>query len=290
MTSDQNIRLTECPRDAMQGMPNFVPTGDKIKYLNSLLKVGFDILDFGSFVSPRAIPQLRDTVEVLKNLDLENTNTNLLAIIGNMRGAAEAAEYDEITYLGFPFSISDTFLRMNINSSVDKAFGQCHDFLELCDKKGKKLMIYFSMAFGNLYGDPWSADLVANWVHLLQRNGAMEINLSDTIGVSTAESVTEVFNVLVDEFPKVNFGFHLHSRLDNWYDKIDGAYKAGCRSFDGVLSGKGGCPMTGSAMVENMHMKTLVHYFDEKKVDLNINRDELNNAYDIAFSVLAENI
>ena len=288
MSSNQKIRLTECPRDAMQGMESFVPTENKIKYLNNLLKVGFDILDFGSFVSPKAIPQLKDTVEVLKNLDLDNTNTKLLAIVPNMRGARDASQYDEISYLGFPFSISDTFLRLNINSNVDKAFELCHDMLELCDKTDKKLMVYISMAFGNLYNDPWSTDLVSKWVYLLQKNGATEINLADTIGVSTKESVGDVFGLLVDEFPKVNFSFHLHSKHNSWYDKIDIAYKNGCRSFDGVLSGKGGCPMSGFEMIENMHMKNLVTYFEKKNIPLNLNMKELEAAYFLALSVLGD--
>ena len=288
MSSTQKIRLTECPRDAMQGMKSFVPTENKIKYLNNLLKVGFDIMDFGSFVSPKAIPQLKDTVEVLRNLDLANTNTKLLAIVPNMRGARDASQYDEISYLGFPFSISDTFLRLNINSNVDKAFELCHDMLELCDKMDKKLMIYISMAFGNLYNDPWSTDLVAKWVYLLQKNGATEINLADTIGVSTKESVGDVFGLLVDEFPKVNFSFHLHSKHNSWYDKIDIAYKNGCRSFDGVLSGKGGCPMSGFEMIENMHMKNLVTYFEKKNIPLNLNMKELEVAYFLALSVLGD--
>jgi len=285
MEYNNNIRITECPRDAMQGLPNFIPTEDKVRYINTLLKVGFDIIDFGSFVSPKAIPQLRDTVEVLQNLDLENTNTKLLAIIGNLRGAKEASQHKAIKYIGFPFSISDTFLRMNINSNIEKAFALCHDLLEVCDKSGNELMIYLSMAFGNRYNDPWSPDLVAEWVYQLQKNGAIEINLSDTIGVSTPEKVNDVFSLLVNEFPKVNFGFHLHTKEIDWYEKVDIAYRAGCRSFDGVLSGAGGCPMTGSEMVGNLHMRNLINYLDNNNVELNLNREQLDKAYEVALSV-----
>ena len=285
MSSKGKVRITECPRDAMQGLSKQIPTSDKILYLNTLLKVGYDILDFGSFVSPKAIPQLSDTVEVMKSLNLENSNTKLLAIVGNMRGAMDASKHDVISYLGFPFSISDTFLRMNINSNIDKAFGLCHDMLELCDNTGKELMVYLSMAFGNRYNDPWSPNLVAEWVYQLQKNGAHEINLSDTIGISTIESVHDVFSLLIDEFPRVNFGFHLHSKSNDWYDKIDIAYKSGCRSFDGILSGAGGCPMTGSEMVGNLRMSNLISYFDKNNIEINLNRDELAKASEVAASI-----
>lgn len=288
MAATNKIRLTECPRDAMQGMKTFVPTDDKIIYINSLLKVGFDILDFGSFVSPKAIPQLSDTAKVLAHLNMDTTATKLLAIIGNMRGAKEASQFDEVSYLGFPFSISDTFLKLNINTNVNEAFGLTHELLELCDKTGKELMVYLSMAFGNLYNDPWSPELVADWVYNLKRNGASEINLADTVGVASAESVRQVFGLLVNEFPDINFGFHLHAKADEWYDKVDIAYQAGCKNFDGVLSGMGGCPMSGSAMVENLHMKNLVDYFDEKQVGLQLNRQKLDEAYQIAMKVLAD--
>ena len=285
-TLKNKIELTECPRDVMQGIHTFIPTNDKAEYLNSLLKVGFDVLDFGSFVSPKAIPQLSDTAEVLSKLDLSETNTKLLAIIGNSRGANEAAKHKEITYLGFPFSISDTFLRLNINTNIDKAFNNCKSFLELCDKTNKKLVIYISMGFGNPYNDPWSIDLVEEWVEKLHNIGAYEIKLSDTIGVSSEHSITSLFDRVINKFPSINFGFHLHSRYENWYKKLDAAYKGGCRSYDGVLTGLGGCPMSGYELVGNLQMKDLISYFDEKKIELNINRKAFEEAYFIAMRVL----
>ncbi len=281
-----NIELTECPRDVMQGIHTFIPTSDKAEYINSLLKVGYDVLDFGSFVSPKAIPQLSDTAEVLSKLDLSETKTKLLAIIGNSRGANDAAKFDEIDYLGFPFSISDTFLRLNINSNIDKAFNNCKNFLELCDKVNKKLVIYISMGFGNPYNDPWSVDLVEDWVEKLYSIGAYEIKLSDTIGVSTENSITTLFDRVINKFPAINFGFHLHSRYENWYKKLDAAYKGGCRSYDGVLTGLGGCPMSGYELVGNLQMKDLISYFDEKKIELKIDRKAFDEAFSIAMRVL----
>ena len=262
----------------MQGMEYFVPTEKKINYLNSLLKVGFDILDFGSFVSPKAIPQLKDTAEVLEKLDLENTTTKLLAIVGNTRGAQEASKHEKVSYLGFPFSISDTFLRLNINSNIDKAFGQTVEMLELCRKTNKTLMIYLSMGFGNPYDDPWSIELVAEWVRKLHNEGAHEINLSDTVGVSTQESMGDLFQLLISEFQEVNFGLHLHTRADDWKPKIEAAYKNGCRAFDGVLTGHGGCPLSGCELVGNLHTKNIISYFDEINVPLQLNRNQLEDA------------
>ncbi|MEA3444062.1 MAG: hydroxymethylglutaryl-CoA lyase [Bacteroidota bacterium] len=284
----QNIRLTECPRDAMQGMHTFVPTEKKIEYMNSLLKVGYDILDFGSFVSPKAIPQLRDTAEVLEHLDLNGTDTKLLAIVGNMRGANDAVQYEKVSYLGFPFSISDTFLRLNINSNLGKAFSRAVNMLELCEKKDKKLMIYLSMGFGNPYNDPWSIELVVEWVRKLRNYGAHDINLSDTVGVSTIESIGILFNILLNEFPDMNFGLHLHTKHGNWYDKIDAAFSHGCRCFDGVLTGYGGCPLSGAELVGNLQMRNLIHYFDDMGVPVKINRKALEKAYSIALSVFPE--
>ncbi|MCF8374281.1 MAG: hypothetical protein K9H64_21850 [Bacteroidales bacterium] len=281
----QNIRLTDCPRDAMQGMDRFVPTKKKIKYLNSLLKVGFDILDFGSFVSPKAIPQLRDTAEVLEHLDLSETDTKLLAIVGNMRGAKEASQYEKVSYLGFPFSISDTFLRLNINSTIEKAYAQAVEMLELCDKTNKTLMIYLSMGFGNPYNDPWSVDLVEEWVSKLHGQGAYEINLSDTVGVSTVETMGAIFERLIPEFPKVNFGLHLHTKHITWREKIEAAFCNGCRSYDGVLTGMGGCPMTGSELVGNLQMKNLIGFFHDNNVPLKIDRDKFAEAWSIAQTI-----
>lgn len=286
MTVNQKIRLTECPRDAMQGIKTYIPVEAKAKYLNNLLKVGFDILDFGSFVSPKAIPQLKDTIQVLEKLEMEHTNTKLLGIVGNLRGAKQAAEFESISYLGFPFSISDTFLQRNINSNVESAFALCNELLELCDTKGKKLMIYISMAFGNTYGDAWNVDILQDWVFKLMQKGATEINLADTVGVATPETIDEVFKTMIPEFPGMNLGFHLHAKPTEWFDKIDAAFRHGCRNFDGVLSGKGGCPMSGGKMVENLHMKNLIDYLDTHNMVTNLDRQALDKAFNQAVEIM----
>lgn len=286
MSEINKIRLTECPRDAMQGLSHFIPTDQKVMYLNALLKVGFDILDFGSFVSPKAIPQLSDTRDVIPQLELHSGSPELLSIVANLRGAKDAAEFDEVSYLGFPFSISNTFLKRNINSTVEKAFGLCNELLELCDKKNKKLMIYLSMAFGNNYSDPWSVDLLANWVYTLKRSGAREINLSDTIGIASAQKVRKVFSLLSKEFRDIELGFHLHSHQRGWKAKIEAAYENGCRNFDGVLSGKGGCPMTGEDMVGNIAMEKLILFFAEKGIDLGLNQEALDESLQWAKQLL----
>ncbi|MBL6964444.1 MAG: hydroxymethylglutaryl-CoA lyase [Bacteroidetes bacterium] len=278
----KKIRLTDCPRDAMQGIREFIPTGKKVQYLNSLLKVGFDILDFGSFVSPKAIPQLSDTADVLRQLDLSNTDSKLLAVIGNMKGAEIACQFDEISYLGFPFSISDNFLRLNINSSIESAFDMCRQMLEKCDTCNKTLMIYISMGFGNPYNEPWSVQLLAEWVNKLKKAGAVEINLSDTIGLATKESITNVFNACNEFVQDMNLGLHLHSRSDDWFEKIDAAYDNACNCFDAVLTGQGGCPMTGYELVGNIQMSKLISHFEEKGLDLNINNDALRASIQIA--------
>lgn len=275
--SQQTIRLTDCPRDAMQGVSTFIPTRRKIQYINQLMEVGFDILDFGSFVSPEAIPQMRDTEEVLGEIEI-NSDTKLLAIVGNIRGALRAVKFDKISWLGYPFSVSETFLKRNLNSSTQKAFGQTCELLNLGAIHQKKLMVYLSMGFGNPYNDPWSIDLLAEWIEKLHREGITNINLSDTIGISTAKTVGETFSLLLYEFPEIEFGFHLHSKPDEWYSRIDAAWRNGCRSFDGVLLGGGGCPMTGVGLVENLAMQHLVSFFAEREVPLKINNDKYQGA------------
>jgi hydroxymethylglutaryl-CoA lyase len=272
-------RLVDCPRDAMQGMQRFIPTVEKIDYLNRLMKVGFDIIDFGSFVSPIAIPQLKDTHLVIDKIEKERSNTKLLAIVGNLRGAEQALSYEKIDYLGFPFSISESFLKLNIHSDLEKAFALTCTLLNKCQTTKKQLVIYLSMGFGNPYGDDWSIDLVMNWVNRLVQNGATEINISDTVGISTPERVAEVFSELQNSFPLVNVGFHLHTTLHDWYPRLDAAWNAGCKSFDAVLTGHGGCPLSGHKLVDNLGMKALISYFDGKDIALNIHRDKLDEAF-----------
>ena len=261
VNNNNKITLIECPRDAMQGWPEYIPVQTKINYLNSLLKVGFDTIDFGSFVSPKAIPQLRDTTEVLKGLDLSGSDSKLLAIIANVRGAEEALGFDEISYLGFPFSVSEEFQRRNANSTILESLKRVEEIQNLCVIKNKQLVIYISMGFGNPYGEPWSAEIVITWVKRLAENGIQRIALSDTIGVSNPENITHLFSNLIPEFSEVVFGAHLHSHPHNWKGKIIAAEKSGCRRFDSALKGIGGCPMADDELVGNLATENVVSYF-----------------------------
>lgn len=268
------IRLVECPRDAMQGLHDFIPTEKKVAYINQLLKVGFDILDFGSFVSPKAIPQMADTAAVLEQLNLTETRTKLLAIIGNVRGAEDALKFKQIDYLGFPFSISETFQQRNINSSIAESIERIKEIKQLCDDNGKKLMIYISMGFGNPYGDPWSAEVAAQWVEKLVAMNIKYISLADTIGVANPESIRYLFTNLLPKFPEVDFGAHLHTTPDAWLEKIDAAYESGCVRFDGAIKGFGGCPMAADDLTGNMATENIIQYFNHENVALNINKKE----------------
>lgn len=274
----QAIRLVECPRDAMQGLHDFIPTDKKVAYINQLLKVGFDTIDFGSFVSPKAIPQMSDTADVLAQLNLSETNSKLLAIIGNVRGAEDAVKHKQITYLGFPFSISETFQQRNINSSITESVERVKEIKQLCDDNGKKLMIYISMGFGNPYGDPWSAEVAAQWVEKLVAMEIKYVSLADTIGVANPESITYLFSHLIPKFPGVDFGAHLHTTPDAWLEKIDAAYKSGCTRFDGAIKGFGGCPMAADDLTGNMPTENIIQYFDHQKVSMGINKYEFRES------------
>ena len=277
------MKLIECPRDAMQGLPIFIPTNNKIKYLNQLLKVGFDTIDIGSFVSKRQIPQLADTAEVLNNINIDNSISKLLVIVGNNRGAVEASKFDQISYIGFPFSISETFQKKNINASVQDSLKTLEKIQNLCIQKNKKLVTYFSMAFGNPYGDEWSIYIVAHWVEkLLNDFGINILSLSDTIGTSSPDSINWLFSKLIKEFPKVEFGAHLHSNLNTCIDKLNAAYLSGCRRFDGSLLGIGGCPMAKDELVGNMPSEVIIEYFQKSSENININKSELDNSIRIA--------
>ena len=269
------IKITECPRDAMQGIKEFIPTDKKIKFLNSLLKVGFNTLDFGSFVSPKAVPQMADTVKVLNGLELDSTNTKLLAIVANMKGALQAAEYEQIHYLGFPFSISKTFSELNINASVWKAHSTVNQLLDLCDRKGKELVLYISMAFGNPYGDRWNPEIVYRWVNILHQRGVRIMELSDTVGVGTPKSISQSFEAVINHFSDVQFGAHLHTTSKNWYRNVDAAYKSGCRSFDTTINGLGGCPMSGHELTGNLPTCNLIKYLERQGENLRLNNDQL---------------
>lgn len=273
----------------MQGLSTFIPTKDKARYINALLKVGYDTIDFGSFVSPKAIPQMRDTAEVLKLLDLSATKSKLLAIVPNRKGGEIAADFDEVDYLGFPFSISPTFLKRNINSTIEKSQQIVGDLLDICDRKNKTLVVYISMAFGNPYGDEWSGDIVANWVDTLYNMGVRIIQLSDTVGISSKKSIGCLFSALVPEFEEVEFGLHLHTTLRHWYKKIDAAFHGGCRRFDTVINGLGGCPMAENRLVGNLRTSNLLEYLEVNNIKTDIDEVAFDKAYETALEVFKLN-
>ena len=280
------MKIIECPRDAMQGFSKFIPTDKKINYINELLKVGFDTIDLGSFVSKEKIPQLADTSKVIKSINMNNTTTKLLVIVGNERGANEAVNFDEISYLGFPFSISETFQKRNINSSVKDSLKRLENIQNLCVKSNKKLVTYLSMAFGNPYGDEWSIYIVAHWAEkLLKEFGINILSLSDTIGTSNPNVINWLFTKLINEFPDVEFGAHLHSSASNFKEKIQAAYDAGCRRFDGSILGIGGCPLADDNLVGNIPTEKMIEIFENKSENLSINKQALNNSLKIATKI-----
>jgi hydroxymethylglutaryl-CoA lyase len=283
--SSQPIKLTECPRDAMQGIHDFIPTELKAAYINLLLQVGFDTIDFGSFVSPKAIPQMQDTAAVLKKLDLSNTRSKLLAIIANYRGAEDAVEYDEISYLGYPFSISETFQLRNANSTIQHAFDTVKYIQELCTIKDKQLLVYLSMGFGNPYGDEWNVEIVEDWSRKLIAEGINIIALSDTVGVATPQQITDIYPALCKNFPQTEFGLHLHATPDGWKDKIDAAYKSGCRRFDSAIKGYGGCPMAADELTGNIATENLVAYLEKQNEATGLNMDKFREAMDYSGKV-----
>lgn len=272
------IKLIECPRDAMQGITTFIPTSHKIQYVQKLLDVGFDTLDVGSFVSPKAIPQMKDTSEVISSLDLSKTKTKLLTIVANTRGAYDAIKHDQITYLGYPFSISETFQLRNTNATIEESLQRVADIQSITIKSKKKLVIYISMGFGNPYGDEWSVDIVKRWVSDLYAMGVRIINLSDTIGVSTPESISYLFAHLIPAFEDVDFGAHLHTTPDKWEEKVHSAYSNGCRRFDGAIKGYGGCPMAKDDLTGNMPTEKMVSYFDERVIYTGISSEKFAEA------------
>jgi len=271
------LKIVECPRDAMQGIKEFIPTKTKVDYLNQLLQVGFHTLDFGSFVSPKAIPQLADTKEVLRQLDLGQTKTKLLAIVANLRGAEDAVEFEEISCLGYPFSISETFQQRNTNASIEQSLSRVEEIQKRCLNHQKQLVIYLSMGFGNPYGDDYHEDILAKWIERLTE---MEIDIfapSDTIGVANPELITRIYQTLIPEFPNVEIGAHLHTTPDSWEEKVEAAYLAGCRRFDGAIAGYGGCPMAADELTGNMPTEKMLEYF-QSKVDLGLDLDAFEKA------------
>ncbi|HNR73351.1 MAG: isopropylmalate/homocitrate/citramalate synthase [Bacteroidetes bacterium OLB12] len=275
------MKIIECPRDAMQGLKEFIPTPKKITYLNQLLKVGFDTIDFGSFVSPKAIPQMRDTAEVLEKLDLSNASSNLLAIVANVRGAEDACRYSRIQYLGFPLSISETFQQRNTNKSISEALNTVSEIQELCTKHGKQQVVYISMGFGNPYGDPYDTGIVEQFTDILATLNVPIVSLADTIGVAEPIQIEHLFKSLIKKFPAIEFGAHLHSNPKTSLEKIEAAFHSGCQRFDGALKGFGGCPMAKDELVGNMATETIISFLNTK-VSLKLNQGELDKALVLA--------
>ncbi|MFN3968121.1 hydroxymethylglutaryl-CoA lyase [Flavobacterium sp.] len=276
------IKIIECPRDAMQGIKTFIPTEKKVDYIQSLLRVGFDTLDFGSFVSPKAIPQMQDTAEVLGRLDLSQTTSKLLAIIANTQGAQLASQHKEIQYLGFPFSISENFQMRNTHKTIAESLVTLQEILDIANGSNKEVVAYLSMGFGNPYGDPWNVEIVGEWTENLATMGVKILSLSDTIGSSTPEVINYLFSNLIPKYPDIEFGAHLHTTPDKWHEKVDAAYKAGCRRFDGAIQGFGGCPMAKDDLTGNMPTEKLLSYFTTQKENTNTSPMSFESAYNEA--------
>lgn len=280
------VKIIECPRDAMQGIKShFIPTEAKAQYINSLLRVGFDTIDFGSFVSPKAIPQMRDTADVLAQLDLSKTTSKLLAIIANVRGANDAAQFEEINYLGYPFSISENFQMRNTHKTISQSIETLQEILAITQRSNKEVVAYLSMGFGNPYGDPWSVEIVGDWTEKLSDMGVKILSLSDTIGSSTPDVIDYLFSNLIPAYPEIEFGAHLHTTPNSWHEKVDAAYKAGCRRFDGAIKGYGGCPMAKDELTGNMPTEKLVSYFTEQKAETGVRPMSFESAYNQALQV-----
>jgi hydroxymethylglutaryl-CoA lyase len=281
----ESVKIIECPRDAMQGIKTFIPTQKKITYIQSLLRVGFDTIDFGSFVSPKAIPQMQDTAEVLAGLDLSQTKSKLLAIVANTIGAESASLHKEIQYLGFPFSISENFQMRNTHKTISESIVTLQEILEIADKSNKEVVAYLSMGFGNPYGDPWNVEIVGEWTEKMANMGVKILSLSDTIGSSTPEVIDYLFSNLIPKYPNIEFGAHLHTTPDKWFEKIDSAYKAGCRRFDGAIKGYGGCPMAKDDLTGNMPTEKMLSYFTSNKIETNLHPLHFESAYNEAIKV-----
>jgi hydroxymethylglutaryl-CoA lyase len=275
----QNVKIIECPRDAMQGVRDWIPTKEKAQFIQSLLDCGFDTIDFGSFVSPKAIPQMKDTSELLSLLDLSSTESQLLAIVANIRGAKDAVMYDQIDYLGYPFSISENFQMRNTHKTIAQSIETLKEILNLADSKNKKVVAYLSMGFGNPYGDPWNINIVGEWTEKLSNMGVKTLSLSDTVGSSTPEIITYLFSELITKYPSIEFGAHLHTTTTKWKEKVSAAYLAGCRRFDGAIQGFGGCPMAKDDLTGNMPTEKILSYFAAEKVNTNVNSISFENAY-----------
>ncbi len=285
---NKSVKIIECPRDAMQGIKTFIPTERKVAYIQALLRVGFDTIDFGSFVSPKAIPQMVDTAQVLAQLDLTQTKSKLLAIIANTQGAELASQHVDIQYLGFPFSISENFQMRNTHKTIAESLITLDEIFNIADKSNKEVVTYISMGFGNPYGDPWNVEIVGEWTEKLSKMGAKILSLSDTVGSSTPEVISYLFDNLISKYPKIEFGAHLHTTPDKWFEKIDAAYQSGCRRFDGAIQGFGGCPMAKDDLTGNMPTEKMLSYFTQQKSETHTSPMSFESAYNVASRLFGE--
>lgn len=284
----RKIKLIECPRDAMQGIHDFIPTEEKVHYIQSLLRCGFDTIDFGSFVSPKAIPQMVDTAEVLSKLDLSTTQSKLLAIVANTRGAADASKHEAIQYLGYPFSISENFQMRNTHKTIAQSVETLKEILEIADNSGKEVVAYLSMGFGNPYGDPWNVEIVGEWTEKLSSMGVKIVSLSDTVGTSTPDIITYLFSDLIPRYPNIEFGAHLHTTPTSWHEKVEAAYHAGCTRFDGAIQGFGGCPMAKDELTGNMPTEKMLSYLTSQKAETNVKMTSFESAYNVASDIFGK--
>lgn len=282
---NNQVKIIECPRDAMQGIKEWIPTESKVQYIQSLLRCGFDTIDVGSFVSPKAIPQMKDSAEVLHSLDLSKTESKLLTIVANLRGAQDAVQHEMVDYLGYPFSISENFQMRNTHKTIDQSVTLLKDIIELAFAKGKELVVYISMGFGNPYGDSWNVDIVGEWTEKLNTMGVKILSLSDTVGTSNPQNINYLFSNLIPKYPDIEFGAHLHTTPTSWHEKVDAAYKAGCRRFDGAIQGFGGCPMAKDELTGNMPTEKLISYFAAVKAFDNVNTMSFESSYNEALKI-----
>jgi len=285
---NSKIKIVECPRDAMQGIKKFIPTDEKVRYLQSLLGCGFDTLDFGSFVSPKAIPQMVDTAEVLSKLDLSKTKSKLLSIVANVRGAEDAVTHAEVDYLGFPFSISENFQMRNTHKTIAQSVETLQEIFNIADAANKEVVTYISMGFGNPYGDPWNVEIVGEWTERLAKMGAKILSLSDTVGSSDPETISYLFSNLIPKYPNIEFGAHLHTTPSKWHEKVAAAYESGCKRFDGAIQGFGGCPMAKDDLTGNMPTEKMLSYFTSQKVFTGVNAMTFEAAYNKATKLFSQ--
>tara|TARA_B100000780_G_scaffold89578_1_gene61841 strand:+ start:4397 stop:5263 length:867 start_codon:yes stop_codon:yes gene_type:complete len=283
-----SIKIVECSRDAMQGIKQWIPSETKLEYLQSVLSVGFDVVDFGSFVSPRAVPQMKDTGYIIDNLDLSNSKSKLLAIVANQRGALEACKHLSISYLGYPFSISETFQMRNTNKSIIESFEELNKIKSICEKYNKHLVVYLSMGFGNPYGEPWNYEIVEKWIDKLNTLKVKVISLSDTIGLAKSKDIEIIFSNLIPKYNKIEFGSHFHANPDQWFDKVNSAYKVGCRRFDGAILGFGGCPMAKDDLTGNIPTEKLISFFNSKALKTNVNSLNFESCYNHALNLFSQ--